>query len=206
MTEQMMKRWTAWVVGVCMAAVCGAAAAQTRVDSTGVAQAGDRPVNRFYGTARPQAPGAPPPPAHIAPPSSIAPPAVIAPPPGARPIAPPGSVYVPPPAIRPPAYRPPAYYHSRPNVGVDVVIGAPWPRPYPYYPGAWGWPGYPPPVVVSPPIVVSPPPPLVYVERPRDDEVPAAGYWYWCGEPQGWYPDVGECAQGWQPVLPRAAQ
>jgi hypothetical protein len=194
-----MQAWRTWVTGVCMAAACGAAAAQARVDSSSGPQASDRPASRFYGTARPQAPGVAPPPVHVAPPPSFAPPAVV------RPGGPPASVYVPPPVIRPPAYRPP-YYH-RPGVGVDVIIGAPYPRPYPYYPGTWGYPAYPPPVIVGPPIVVSPPPPpLVYVERPRDEEPPADGFWYWCAAPQGWYPEVNDCPQGWQPVPPRAAQ
>lgn len=193
-----MQAWQSWVTAACLAAACGPSVAQARVDSSSGLQASDRPASRFYGTARPQqGPGAPPP-VQSAPPPNFAPPAAL------RPVGPPASVYVPPPVIRPPAYRPP-YYH-RPNLGVDIVIGAPYPRPYPWYPGAWGWPGYPPPVVVGPPVVVVPPPPLVYIERPRDEEPPAAGYWYWCESSQGWYPEVNDCPQGWQPVPPRAAQ
>lgn len=204
-TEQTMQAWRTWMAGVCMAAAWGAAAAQARVDSSSGPQASDRPATRFYGTARPQAPGAAPPAVQVAPPTRFSPPPSFAPPAAVvRPGGPPASVYFPPPVIRPPAYRPP-YYH-RPNVGVDVIIGAPFPRPYPYYPGTWGYPSYPPPVIVSPPIVVSPPPPLVYVERPRDEEPPADGFWYWCASPQGWYPEVNDCPQGWQPVPPRAAQ
>ncbi|HYF58846.1 MAG TPA: hypothetical protein VEA81_07820 [Burkholderiaceae bacterium] len=89
-----------------------------------------------------------------------------------------------------------------------MYIGSPW-RPWygpGWYPG-WGWSAYPP-VVVAPPVVVSPPPNVVYVERapePVDPgAAPAAGYWYWCAEPQGWYPEVRECTNGWQPVPPRA--
>lgn len=159
--------------------------------------------NRFYGTARPPGMPAPPgaPPAMIAPPPSMAPPPVIRPGPvGGAYLPPGGSVYVPPPVV-----RPPLYYRPRPHVGVDVVIGAPLYRPY------WGsgwydpfWRPYPP-VIVSPPVVVTPPPPMVYIERPADPAQPAAGFWYWCAEPQGWYPEVPECPQGWQAVPPRAA-
>lgn len=170
-----------------LALAAGAASAQAVVEKPS--------PNRFYGTARP--PGA------VAPPPSIAPPPVVRPGPGAGAYLPPGgSVYVPPPVVRPPAFYP----APRPHVGVDVVIGAPFYRPY-WGPGYYDpfWRPYPP-VVVSPPVVVTPPPPLVYIERPADPAQPAAGFWYWCTSPQGWYPEVSECPQGWQAVPPRAAQ
>jgi hypothetical protein len=135
-------------------------------------------------------------------------------PPVARP---PTSVYVPPP-------RPVYGYGSRynygygsrygygygyaPRSGVDIWVGPGpyWWGPRYVYPG-WAYPPpYPSTLYVPPPIVVSPPPPVVYVERPAEAAAsPAAGYWYWCAEPRGWYPDVGECPAGWQPVPPRAA-
>jgi len=149
-----------------------------------------------------------------------------APPAAARPptqtIGRPPPIGTPPAAPAPPAHfgarRPPVdvppprvQVHPPPRTHVDVVIGSPWPRPWygprPVYPSwgwGWGW-GYPypPPVIVE---SLPPPPPVVYVERPvvRDD-APAAGYWYWCAAPEGWYPDVVECPPGWQPVPPRAA-
>jgi len=63
-------------------------------------------------------------------------------------------------------------------------------------------------MLMPPPVVVSPPEPVTYIERAPEVEqaaqqAPAAGYWYWCGEPQGWYPQVPECPPGWQPVAPR---
>jgi hypothetical protein len=166
-------------------------------------------VNRFYGTARP--PGAP---GGVAPGHPGGGPPVVG---GPRPPAAFGgggpSVYVPPPApVRP--VPPPVYYRPPPpRVGLGVTIGPPWPYPYPYPygPRYYGWPYYDwpayPPVVVPPAVVVTPPAPTVYVERPPEPQAPpAAGYWYWCAEPQGWYPDVRECPNGWQQVAPRAAQ
>jgi len=101
------------------------------------------------------------------------------------------------------------------HVGVGVYFPA-WSFYYPYGPSYWpGWPyygapyygapyyGYPyyayPPAAV--PVPSSPP---TYVEQPR----PAPGadgqrYWYWCGDPQGYYPTVRECPGGWTPVAPQ---
>lgn len=144
----------------------------------------------------------PPGPPAFAPPVHARPPVYVPPPVHARP-----PVYVPPPVhARPPIYVPP------PRTHVDVVIGAPiyrpWYGPRPVYPG-WGPPAVvlPPPVVVPPAVVVpAPPPAVVYVERPVpiEDAAPLPGYWYWCAEPEGWYPNVVECPQGWLPVPPRA--
>ncbi len=102
--------------------------------------------------------------------------------------------------------HPPAARHSHVDVGVS--FGAAYPRPYgwqpydayaprPYWGPGWGYP-YPPAVIVAPP-----PPPTVYIERPAEPAPPPVGYWYWCAEPQGWYPSLPECPVGWQPVLPR---
>lgn len=155
------------------------------------------PGSRYYGTNRPPGPpGAPPPPA-----------APMQPPPGfamPRPPAPP------PPGVSP-YYRPPAY--RPPNVG--IVVGPVWPRPwaypygYPAYPYSYPYPAYPtyptyaPGVVVTTPAIVTTPPAVTYVERTDQAEAPAAGYWYWCASPSGWYPEVSECPGGWQPVAPR---
>jgi hypothetical protein len=103
--------------------------------------------------------------------------------------------------------------HHGPGVGVGIVIGAgiataayssyypryyygpryyyPAPAPYYYYPA---------------PVVVAPTPPPVYVEQqPPMATAPQqpAGYWYYCSNPQGYYPSVQSCPQGWQKVLPQ---
>jgi hypothetical protein len=75
-------------------------------------------------------------------------------------------------------YRPwwPGYYW-----GGSIVVGAPW-YPYGYY--------------AAPPTVVQPP--AVTVE-------PQQNYWYYCQEPQGYYPYVKECPGGWMKVVPQPA-
>jgi len=79
--------------------------------------------------------------------------------------------------------------HYRPYYGYGaaaVFFGAPY-YAYPYY--------YPAPVYYAP----AP----VYVEQPQVvPEVPA--YWYYCQDPQGYYPQVQNCSGGWQQVPPQA--
>jgi hypothetical protein len=63
----------------------------------------------------------------------------------------------------------------------------------------------PPPVVVAPPPVYYAPPPVVvapaptyvptYVQQPS-----ASNTWYYCDNPQGYYPTVQTCSSGWRPV------
>jgi hypothetical protein len=44
--------------------------------------------------------------------------------------------------------------------------------------------------------------PPVYIEQ----NVPPAssGNWYYCPEPAGYYPYVGECSTAWIPVVPQS--
>lgn len=82
--------------------------------------------------------------------------------------------------------------------GWDVGIGLGWwGWPYyldwPYYPYAY----YPPPVYQAP---------LVIQQTPA---TPApSSYWYYCANPQGYYPYVQSCQGAWQPVpaVPPGAQ
>lgn len=94
-----------------------------------------------------------------------------------------------------------------------------YPYPYPYaYP--WGYPyrhpyaypyGYPYGYPAPPGFAPGPAEPPEYVERePQPDEPaepaqapPQPGYWYWCTDPQGYYPTVRECPQGWLQVAPQ---
>ena len=64
----------------------------------------------------------------------------------------------------------------------SIVI--PW---YPY--------GYP----ASPPVVIQKEP-QVYVQPKQGEE----NYWYYCPDPQGYYPYIRECASGWMKVVPDA--
>jgi hypothetical protein len=67
------------------------------------------------------------------------------------------------------------------------------PYRYPYYPY---YPYYQPPVIVQPPPVIT---------QPYEDESPAdeqQQYWYFCPDPQGYYPHVKQCPKGWLKVVP----
>jgi hypothetical protein len=79
--------------------------------------------------------------------------------------------------------------------GIVVPFGPFW-TPYwaPYaYPYAYPY-GYP---YAYPPVVVQPPS-QVYVQPP-----PAQPAWYYCDNPQGYYPYVQQCPGGWKQVPAR---
>jgi len=72
--------------------------------------------------------------------------------------------------------------------GTFVLPGGYW------GPGWWGAPYYyaPPPVVAQePPVYVEPAPPQ-----------PQTVYWFYCQNPQGYYPYVQQCPGGWMRVVP----
>ncbi len=108
--------------------------------------------------------------------------------------------------------------------GFGSGFGPYYPRPYygPVYgPSFYGEPyyyGYP-----QPPVIIAPAPqPQVYIEQapqpvqvqpaqiqtipaaaPQATSAPAQDYyWYHCDKPDGYYPYVKECPQGWQKVTP----
>ena len=77
------------------------------------------------------------------------------------------------------------------HIGVPLCCG-----PYYYYP--------PPPVVYYPPPVYYAPPPVVYAPPPAPTPVaPQAQTWYYCDNPQGYYPYVSSCQSGWRQVPAR---
>jgi hypothetical protein len=85
-----------------------------------------------------------------------------------------------------------------PGVFIGAGLAAPfwwypyYGYPYPYaYPYPYGYPAYSPPVVEGSP--------QTYIEQ----EAPAQQYWYYCQNPQGYYPYVRECPGGWQQVAPQ---
>jgi hypothetical protein len=94
--------------------------------------------------------------------------------------------------------------------GVGVVID-PWPLafpyagyPYGYYPYGYAPYGYYPPVVVSQQAT-----PTTYMEQGAPQGTPAQTYapashqasdWYYCHKPEGYYPYVRACPDGWQRV------
>lgn len=98
------------------------------------------------------------------------------------------------------------------NVGVGVVIDPFWfgfgpgyyARPY-YYPPYYYSPYYTSPYYYPPSVATVPTEPPVYIERGEATE-PApqtSASWYYCADPQGYYPYVKQCPGGWQAVAPR---
>jgi len=100
------------------------------------------------------------------------------------------------------------------NVGVGVVVNPFWfsrgyySSPY-YYPRSYYSPYYSPyyysPYYYPPAVVTVPTEPPVYIEREEAVE-PApqtSASWYYCTDPQGYYPYVEQCPGGWQAVPPR---
>jgi hypothetical protein len=106
------------------------------------------------------------------------------------------------------------HHHSGARVG--VFIGVPLAAPYyPYY--------YRPPYYGYAPVITVPAAPTSYVEQsragvtsssdansannttntPPQTNVNAGNWWYFCRNPQGYYPYVRECQQGWQQVAPK---
>lgn len=89
--------------------------------------------------------------------------------------------------------------HHHRGARIGVFIGAPlvWPwyytPPYHYYP--------------YPAAVAVPASPPVYIERGNgaasSPQQSAYSYWYYCNNPDGYYPYVKECPAGWQKVVPQ---
>lgn len=94
------------------------------------------------------------------------------------------------------------WHHGRARIGIGVMIGPGWGYPYhgpAYYPRYY----YPPYVYppYAPPVIVQSPP--VYVEQ-NPAPATASNYWYYCDNPQGYYPYIKECPAGWRAVTPHA--
>ena len=77
--------------------------------------------------------------------------------------------------------------HNRASnvVAAGVFVGGPW---WPW----WDYPHYYPPVAMQPA-------PVEYIERSEQEAQPA-GDWLYCAKAQGYFPYVGECAEGWERV------
>lgn len=89
------------------------------------------------------------------------------------------------------------YYGHHDHYGGSVWIGSGfygWGLGYPYY-----YPYYPYPYYSAPPVVVEQSP-VPYIQR--DQEGDGSSYWYFCRKPEGYYPDVKRCPNGWLKVVP----
>jgi len=89
------------------------------------------------------------------------------------------------------------YYHGG---HVGVVIGVPgpgyWRYPDPYFYGPYPYPYAYPPVVVNPP-------PTTYIEQAPAQPQQQSSDWYYCHKPEGYYPYVKQCPDGWERVAPQ---
>lgn len=108
------------------------------------------------------------------------------------------------------------YYGSRIGVGINLnLFPGFYHRPY-YAAGYYGYPYYYPEVVVNPVILANPQPTVVYVDSspsnytsvPRNQisNAPPAqseNVWYYCHNPDGFYPSIKSCPAGWQKVPAR---
>ena len=87
------------------------------------------------------------------------------------------------------------YGRDRLYLGAGIPWG--WGDPWPYYdyPSYYSDPYYP-----SGDTVPSSPP--AYIENEDDETAPAdqPSYWYYCSNPQGYYPYIRQCTTAWQPV------
>jgi hypothetical protein len=83
--------------------------------------------------------------------------------------------------------------HGGGHVGIGLFVGPDW-----WGPGWWGpYPYYP--YYQSPPVIVQPPPEIYVQPAPQAEE---PNYWYFCPEPQGYYPYIKTCPKGWMKVVP----
>jgi hypothetical protein len=86
------------------------------------------------------------------------------------------------------------------HVGVGIIVDPFW-----FGPGYYPSPYYYPPYYYPPSVVTVPDSPTEYIER-EDSVAPApqaSAYWYYCADPQGYYPYVKQCPGGWQAVAPQ---
>ena|ERR1700690_4332711 len=89
------------------------------------------------------------------------------------------------------------YAHARVGVFIGPGFG-PWYSPWPYYYGAYG--PYPYSYGYGAP-AYAPAGPTQYIEQGAASAPPQAA-WYYCADPQGYYPYVQQCRTSWQHVSP----
>ena len=84
-----------------------------------------------------------------------------------------------------------------PAVGLGLGLGL-WELSRPYY----GYPYYP---YYNPaPVIEQPSTEMYAVPAPQRSVEPT--YWYYCRVPEGYYPNVKRCPDGWMKVVPSAPQ
>ena len=92
-----------------------------------------------------------------------------------------------------------ALYARGPRVYIGAHFGFPY-YPYPYWYPPYAYPYY------YPPVYAYPSDPYAY-SQPQVYNVPEQPqYWYYCQDPQGYYPYVRSCPGGWMKVVPTPPQ
>jgi hypothetical protein len=86
--------------------------------------------------------------------------------------------------------------------GIGFYFGAPF---YPYYGYGLGYPPYYGYAYAPPVVIAAPSTPQTYIQQVQP--APAiqssqTAYWHYCRKPEGYYPYVKECPDGWQLVDP----
>ncbi len=72
---------------------------------------------------------------------------------------------------------------------------------YPF--GFSGYPFYYPSYVYPPTVIVPTTPPVYIQQQPAQPAQPKTSYWYYCQNPNGYYPYVKNCPGGWLQVAPQ---
>jgi hypothetical protein len=86
-----------------------------------------------------------------------------------------------------------AHFRGGVSIGIGPVWGPGWwgpSYPYPYY-------SYPYPYAAQPVIIRQEPQYLQLAPQPQQQQ-----YWYYCPDPQGYYPYLKKCPKGWLKVVP----
>jgi hypothetical protein len=86
--------------------------------------------------------------------------------------------------------------HHGGHARLGLYFGVPLAVPY-YYPPTYY---YGPRVYYSEPLMIAPAAPARYIEQDNPAAPPPGGYWYYCRDPQGYYPQVQQCPTPWQQV------
>jgi hypothetical protein len=89
------------------------------------------------------------------------------------------------------------YYGGLGMFGLGYGLGYYGGYPFGGYGGYYGYPST---------IVTIPATPPVYIQQtPPATQQYQSGYWYYCTNPEGYYPYIRECLTRWQQVAPRPA-
>lgn len=86
------------------------------------------------------------------------------------------------------------FHHRHAHAGIFIGVPLRW-----HYPPQQYYYSY-------PPLIATPATPPVYIERsdvPQAQSQASNYWWYYCRDPQGYYPYVKQCPTGWQQVPAR---